>query len=58
MKEVTDKTRTTSLNMKKEMTLYDALDIATRVNFLTERWEVKMYAIALREAFLWGKYVK
>lgn len=45
-------------NMKKEMTLYDAVDIATRVNFLTERWEVKMYAIALREAFLWGKYVK
>ena len=44
--------------MKKEMTLYDAVDIATRVNFLTERWEVKMYAIALREAFLWGKYVK
>lgn len=42
----------------KKMTLEDAIELARKVDFLTEIWEKRLYAYSVYNAYLWGKSVK
>lgn len=46
------------IDVKKRMTLEDAIELAIKVDFLTEVWEKRMYAYSIYNAYLWGKSVK
>lgn len=43
---------------KLVITPLDAFEMASRVDFLTEHWEVLQYAGAIYSAYIWGKNVK